>query len=51
VSELQVFSLEARTDGDFEAAFAALIVRHPSVVLVEPNGLNEDTRCSCGPMN
>jgi putative ABC transport system substrate-binding protein len=36
----EVFSLEARTDGDFDAAFAVLTARPPDALLIEPNGLN-----------
>jgi len=36
----EVLSLEARTDEDFDAAFAALTARPPDALLIEPNGLN-----------
>jgi putative ABC transport system substrate-binding protein len=40
----EVFALEARTDDDFEAAFAALTARRPHALLVEPNSLNSSNR-------
>jgi ABC-type uncharacterized transport system substrate-binding protein len=36
----EVFSIEARTRGDVDVAFATLRAQHANALLVEPNGLN-----------
>jgi putative ABC transport system substrate-binding protein len=36
----EVFSIEARTRGDVDAAFVTLRAQRPNALLVEPNGLN-----------
>jgi putative ABC transport system substrate-binding protein len=40
----EVVALEARTNDDFDAAFATLTARHPHALLVEPNSLNGSNR-------
>jgi putative ABC transport system substrate-binding protein len=40
----EVFALEARTNADFDAAFATLTARRPHALLVEPNSLNVSNR-------
>jgi putative ABC transport system substrate-binding protein len=40
----EVIALEARTNDDFDAAFAMLTARRPHALLVEPNSLNGSNR-------
>jgi putative ABC transport system substrate-binding protein len=40
----EVIALEARTNDDFDAAFATLTARRPDALLVEPNSLNGSNR-------
>jgi putative tryptophan/tyrosine transport system substrate-binding protein len=40
----EVIALEARTNDDFDAAFATLTARRPHALLVEPNSLNGSNR-------
>jgi putative tryptophan/tyrosine transport system substrate-binding protein len=40
----EVVALEARTNDDFDAAFATLTARRPHALLVEPNSLNGSNR-------